>query len=76
MPRFSRRSHSFSFLFITMLVGMSGLVEESALEVFHHDGTHLLSSFYYFDGVVIAAQCTATFFKIYCAPPNLGITRT
>ena len=29
-----------------------------------------------FDGVVIAAQCTATFFKIYCAPPNLGITRT
>jgi hypothetical protein len=28
-----------------------------------------------FDGVVIAAQCTATF-KIYCAPPNLGITKT
>ena len=27
----------------------------------------------YFDGVVIAAKCTATF-KIYCAPPpNLGI---
>ena len=29
-----------------------------------------------FDGVVIPAQCTATFFKIYCAPANLGITRT
>jgi hypothetical protein len=29
-----------------------------------------------FDGVFIAAQCTATFSKIYCAPPNLGITRT
>ena len=29
-----------------------------------------------FDGVVIGAQCTATFFRIYCAPPNLGITRT
>ena len=26
-----------------------------------------------FDGMVIAAQCTATFSKIYCAPPNLGI---
>ena len=29
-----------------------------------------------FDGVVNAAQYTATFLKIYCAPPNLGITRT
>ena len=29
-----------------------------------------------FDGEVIAAQCTATFFEIYSAPPNLGITRT
>ena len=29
-----------------------------------------------FGGEVIAAQCTATFFKIYCAPPNLVITRT
>ena len=28
------------------------------------------------DVVVIAAQCTVTFFKIYCVPPNLGITRT
>ena len=29
------------------------------------------------DWVVIAAQCTVTFFlKTYCAPPNLGITRT
>ena len=23
--------------------------------------------------MIIAAQCTATFLKIYCAPPNLGI---
>ena len=30
---------------------------------------------YCIDGVVIATQCTATFFKIYCAPPNLDITR-
>ena len=28
---------------------------------------------YFIKGVVIAAQYTATFFKIYCAPPNLGI---
>ena len=26
-----------------------------------------------FDGLVIPAQYTATIFKIYCAPPNLGI---
>ena len=26
-----------------------------------------------FNGVDIAAQCTATSFKIYCVPPNLGI---
>ena len=32
--------------------------------------------FYCIDGMVIVAQCTATFLKIYCAPPNLGITRT
>ena len=30
---------------------------------------------YCIEGVVIAAQCTATF-QIYCAPPHLGITRT
>ena len=28
-----------------------------------------------FDGVVIAGQCTATFSKIYCVPPNLGIRK-
>ena len=28
---------------------------------------------YCIDGVVIAAQWTATIFQIYCAPPNLGI---
>ena len=27
-----------------------------------------------FDGVVIAAQCTATFFKDLSCSPNLGIT--
>ena len=31
---------------------------------------------YCIEGVVIAAQCTATVFKIYCAALNLGITRT
>ena len=34
------------------------------------------SFFICFAGEVIAAQCTATFFKISCAPPNLDITRT
>ena len=31
---------------------------------------------YCIDGVVIAVQFTATFFKIYCAPPNLDFTWT
>ena len=31
---------------------------------------------YCIDGVVITVQCTTIFFKIYCVPPNLGITST
>ena len=34
----------------------------------------ICSIFYSIVLVVIAARCTATFFKIYCAPPNLGIS--
>ena len=30
---------------------------------------------YCINGVVIAALCTATFFMVYCASPNLDITR-
>ena len=36
-----------------------------------------LYELYFFNRVGIAVQCSATIFlKIYCAPPNLGITRT
>ena len=31
---------------------------------------------YCIDGVVLAALMHCGLFKIYCAPPNLGITRT
>ena len=35
--------------------------------------SRFVSLLYCIEGVVIAAQCTATSLKIYCAPPNLGI---
>ena len=49
-----------------LLVSRFGLVEEDAVEVFP-------CVCICFDGVVIAAQSTAIFLKIYCAPPNSGI---
>ena len=40
----------------------------------HKDWWIYNTNLFCFDGVVIAAQCTATFFfKIYCASPNLDI---
>ena len=35
----------------------------------------LIVELYCINGVVIAARMHCDFFKIYCAPPNLGITR-
>ena len=37
---------------------------------------HFTFVLYCFDGVVIATLMHCDLFKIYCAPANLGITRT